>query len=74
MVETAIKQKVDQHFEPNNCIASEIDLTRYVQKHITEKYNFTERKDENISAFGTYKRVASTFSLHDSSKSPSPGD
>ncbi len=59
MVEEAIKVKVDSHFEPNNCIASEIDLTRYVQKHISEKYNFTERKDENTSAFKVYKRETS---------------
>jgi len=27
MVEEAIKIKVDSHFEPNNCINSEIDLS-----------------------------------------------
>lgn len=54
MIGTALKQQVDSHYEPNNCISSEIDLSRYVQKHISEKYNFTEWKDENKSAFGNY--------------------
>jgi hypothetical protein len=56
MVEEAIKQKIDNHYEPNNFINSEIDLTRYVQKHIAEKYDFSIRKDENKSAFTTYQR------------------
>jgi len=30
MVEEAIKSKIDSHFEPNNYIADEIDLTWYV--------------------------------------------
>ena len=54
MVETALKHKIDSHYEPNNCVASEIDLTWYVQEHITEKYNFTDWKDENTSAFWNY--------------------
>lgn len=76
MVETALKHKVDSHYEPNNCVASEIDLTRYVQKHIAEKYNFTEWKDENKSAFVNYQWDASRtrFTVNESSFSPSPGD
>ena len=30
MVEEAIKSKLDNHYEPNNYISSEIDLSRYV--------------------------------------------
>ena len=75
MVEEAIKSKVDVHYEPNNFVAFEIDHSRYMQKHIVEKYNFTEWKDENKSAFLSYKRSASRGSWPtDISSSPSPGD
>ena len=80
MVEEAVNKDLDQFYEPNNFVNSEMDLTRYVKKNIAEKYEFNKRKDENRSAYGRYKKESITQSTAivpmrgSSSPSPIPGD